>query len=120
MVMGLNPLLENHGHPYHGTVITGMGILLMVQNVIEISLAHPAAAGESRQAVADQFAQWAVRNAPWAKGQTEAMFALVDDLFRKQVAQCLLEEPAQLQALDQILGRQMSGKSNQTIVQQGE
>jgi len=89
------------------------------QHVVEVRRLHPAALFEVRQTVADEVAERSVLGAPHAERQAEAVLGLVDDLFREQVGQRLLEEPAQFLAAHLVVHRQMVGKRHHAVIEQG-
>jgi len=58
------PALEHDHHPDHHAVIAGVLPLLHGKHVVEVGRTNPAAFFEIRQAVSDQFAEWAILCGP--------------------------------------------------------
>jgi hypothetical protein len=81
--------------------------------------AYDSARRERAQRILDELPQGRRACRPDAKGQSEALFLLGEDLVGQEAAQRLLEEPAQLEAAKFPVGRQGHREIGQAVGQQG-
>ena len=96
MPVRLQPLLEHHQDPHQLAVIGRMVGEQVGAQLVDEADADDAAALQRFEARERQFVEGPVASEPDAERQSEAVLRLRQDLRRQEVAQRVLEEPAQL------------------------
>mmetsp|Transcript_39196 Transcript_39196/g.92152 ORF Transcript_39196/g.92152 Transcript_39196/m.92152 type:complete len:287 (+) Transcript_39196:1313-2173(+) len=118
--MPAQPLLQHHQDPDHLAVVAGVLLESARQQAVDELLADEAAGSHAAQRLGRQRVQGCVPDGPGAERQAEAVLLLGQDLVRQEAAQGLLEEPAQLQALELVARRQLQREVQQPRIQQRE